>query len=153
MKKTKKRKTKGVRSAIYSRVSLSEKEKLNNHKQQDRCIDYGFENGLTENGADIFEDTASGMTNADEREGLSALLINARTGRFKHVIVYKYDRLARNVRELLTILETLKSLGITVHSATEPIPADTVSGKFLLTMLMATTEYEMLIKRERNHNK
>src|SRR5688572_14278941 len=52
-----------------------------------------------------FTDQASGASM--ERPGLGRALTEARAGRFDLLLVYRVDRLARSVRGLATLLESL----------------------------------------------
>ncbi len=58
----------------------------------------------------VYSDRASGA--ADSRPGLDALMGDARRGAFDVVIVWRFDRFARNVRQLILALEEFRSLGI-----------------------------------------
>ncbi len=106
--------------------------------QQNKCIDYGIEKHIGVWGGHIYSDNAPSTLKASKRKEFRALLRAARAGEFKHVLVYRYDRIARNLEELLTVVDTLDKLGIKVHSVTEPFPdSQKIDGKFLSTILTA----------------
>lgn len=65
------------------------------------------------------------------------------------LLVYKIDRLARSLIDLLRIVETLSDKGSMLKSLTEPISHDTASGRALLGMLAVFAEFErnMIIER------
>lgn len=66
------------------------------------------------------------------------------------VLVYKLDRLARSLKDLLHILEVLERKGGRFRSLTEPVETDSYLGKFLLQILGAVAELERNLIRERS---
>lgn len=65
------------------------------------------------------------------------------------LVVYKIDRLARSMSDLLRILEAVFRSGATFRSLTEPIDTRTPVGEFLLHILGAVAQLERSIIRER----
>lgn len=105
---------------------------------------------LTEKGVDpdnLYIDKQSGK-DAD-REQLKALLAFARKG--DTVITESISRIARNTRDLLTIVDQLSSRGIEFISLKEAIDTSTPQGKFMLTVFaaMAELERENILQRQR----
>ena len=82
------------------------------------------------------------------RAQLLAMLDTLREG--DSVIVYKLDRLARSVRDLLNIVDRIESVGATFKSLTEAFDTTTPSGKMAFQMLGAVAEFERSIIRERS---
>ena len=66
------------------------------------------------------------------------------------LMVYKLDRLARSLKDLLHILELLESKGAKFKSLTEPVQTDNYLGKFMLQILGAVAELERNLIRERS---
>ena len=66
-----------------------------------------------------------------------------------HVIVYKLDRLARSLKDLLQILEQIETTGAKFRSLTEPIDTVTPAGKLMLNILGSFAEFERSLIRER----
>lgn len=66
------------------------------------------------------------------------------------VLVYKLDRLARSLKDLLHILEVLERKGAKFKSLTEPVQTDNYLGKFMLQILGAVAELERNLIRERS---
>lgn len=64
--------------------------------------------------------------------------------------VYKLDRLARSLKDLLHILEILERKGCRFRSLTEPIQTDNYLGRFMLQILGAVAELERNLIRERS---
>ncbi|CBG91630.1 putative site-specific DNA recombinase [Citrobacter rodentium ICC168] len=95
---------------------------------------------------DLMIDKVSGK-NADRPE-LQELLKVVRRGDV--VVVKSVDRLARNTKDLLTILETLVDAGVTVRFIdNQMIFDDTPTSRFMITMLGAVGELERSFIRQR----
>lgn len=65
------------------------------------------------------------------------------------LVVYKLDRLARSLKDLLQLLDRLKRGGCAVKSLTEPIDTSSAMGEFVLQILGAVAQLERAIIRER----
>lgn len=65
------------------------------------------------------------------------------------LVVYKLDRLARSLKDLLQLLDRLKHAGCAVKSLTEPIDTSSAMGEFVLQILGAVAQLERAIIRER----
>lgn len=66
------------------------------------------------------------------------------------VVVYKVDRFARSLVDLLRILERIEKQGATFRSLTEPIDTLTLAGRMMMHMLGAFAEFERGMIRERS---
>jgi DNA invertase Pin-like site-specific DNA recombinase len=78
----------------------------------------------------------------DRRPALDDLLRDARRRRFDVLVVWRLDRLGRNLRHLITLLEELQALGIAFVSLNEGIDATTPAGKLQMHILGAIAEFE-----------
>jgi site-specific DNA recombinase len=80
------------------------------------------------------------------------LLADADLGVFDKVVVYKLDRLARNLRLLLEIEDKLKKSGVFLYSVRESIDTSTSIGKVVFQVLGLASEWERdaIIERTRN---
>lgn len=85
---------------------------------------------------------------AKHRAQLEQLLEQLRPG--DTVVVYKLDRLARSVRDLLNIVDRIEGAGATFRSLTESFDTTTPAGKMAFQMLGAVAEFERNIIRERS---
>lgn len=65
-------------------------------------------------------------------------------------MVYKLDRVARSLQDLLAILSEIKAAGATVQSLTEPLETTSSMGAFMIQILGAVAELERGIIRERS---
>jgi len=95
--------------------------------------------------ARIYQEKASGAKT--ERPELMKLLDTARKGDV--VIVWKLDRLARSLRQLIDTTVMLNEHGVELHSLTENIDTTTPSGKLTFHIFAALAEFERDILRQR----
>lgn len=65
------------------------------------------------------------------------------------LIVWKIDRVARSLGDLLRILEVLKAAGASIRSLTEPIDTSSPIGEFTFQILGAVAQLERSMIRER----
>ena len=68
---------------------------------------------------------------------------------FDILLVWKLDRLSRSLKDLITTLEELSSLGIDFISYDNQMDTSTPSGKLLFSIIGAMAEFEREIIRER----
>nr|WP_114788089.1 recombinase family protein [Lactiplantibacillus plantarum] len=83
----------------------------------------------------------SGSTIA-KRPGIRSLLSDAKAKQFDGVVVWKNSRIARNTRDLLTIIDIFQRNGISFMSVSEKFDLDTPQGKFMLTIMGTVSELE-----------
>lgn len=81
------------------------------------------------------------------RPELARLLYTLRRG--DTLVVYKVDRLARSLSDLLRLLSRLDELGVEFRSLTEPIDTATPVGRMMLQILGSFAEFEPSMIRER----
>lgn len=118
----------------YARVSTKLQE---THLQID---------ALTAAGAtDIRQEKCSSV---GERPELHRMLSELRKGDI--VLVYKMDRIARSLKDLLNILDKLTAAGATIRSLTEPLDTSGPIGIFMVQILGAVAQLERSIIRERS---
>lgn len=121
---------------VYIRVSTLEQ---NTARQEELAKKY--------KAGKVFIEKVSGK-NA-ERKALKELLAFVREGDI--VIVESISRIARNTKDLLSIIETLKEKKVEFVSDKENIDTATPQGKFMLTVFgaMAELERESILERQR----
>lgn len=126
--------------ALYVRVSREEQVDGFSLEAQDAALraEVKLRNKLV---YDIYSDEGvSGVR--EDREGLNALLRDARRGCFGEVLVWTISRLSRKLGYLLEIVEELQRLGITVRSLNEAFDMSTPMGHFALTMIGAVAQMQ-----------
>ena len=148
------------RVAIYARVSTVKKRKPTGDAQAEddtRSFEQRPEiqiEALTALAAQrgwtvtqVYQDRASGAK--EKRPGLHALMTDARRGQFDIVIVWRFDRFARSVKQLVLALEEFRSLNIDFVSHQEALDTSTPMGKAMFTIIAAMAELERSVIRER----
>jgi DNA invertase Pin-like site-specific DNA recombinase len=65
----------------------------------------------------------------ERRVGLDALMADARRGVFDVVVVWRFDRFARSVKQLVLGLEEFRSLGIDFVSHEEALDTSNADGQ------------------------
>jgi DNA invertase Pin-like site-specific DNA recombinase len=94
----------------------------------------------------IRDEKKSGTTTLN-REILSLLLDMMSAG--DKLVVWKLDRLARNMNDLTNIVETIESKGASLEILDQRIDTGTASGKAFLQMLGVFAEFETNLRKER----
>lgn len=105
--------------------------------QQDALTNAGCEK--------IFTDTISGSL--VERPGLAEAINFARSG--DTIVVWRLDRLGRNLRHLIDTVNTLKERGIQFRSLQEQIDTSTSGGKLVFHFFGMLAEFERDLIQER----
>ncbi|MCG1826713.1 recombinase family protein [Staphylococcus epidermidis] len=121
----------------YARVSTGLQ---NLNLQEDRLNQYGCEK--------IFSDHISGSRS--KRPGLDKAIEFARSG--DTIVVWRLDRLGRNVEDLITLVNELNNRGVSFHSLEENITMDKSSstGQLLFHLFAAFAEFERNLILERS---
>lgn len=121
---------------FYARVST---EDQNEARQIVKANELGAEK--------IFTDKASGKNT--DRPAFKAMMAFLREG--DTVIVESFSRLARNTKDLLTIIDEFKAKGVSFVSVKEAVDTNTAQGKFMLTVFgaMYEMERENILDRQR----
>ncbi|MCE4984000.1 site-specific recombinase, DNA invertase Pin [Mycobacteroides abscessus subsp. abscessus] len=121
----------------YARVSTGLQ---NLNLQEDRLNQYGCEK--------IFSDHISGSKS--KRPGLDKAIEFARSG--DTIVVWRLDRLGRNMEDLITLVNELNNRGVSFHSLEENITMDKSSstGQLLFHLFAAFAEFERNLILERS---
>ncbi|WP_286238947.1 recombinase family protein [Neptuniibacter halophilus] len=94
----------------------------------------------------IRTEKASGKT-TEGREVLELILDMVSKG--DKLVVWKLDRLARNMNDLTNIVQTLEDKGASLEILDQKIDTSTASGKAFLQMLGVFAEFETNLRKER----
>lgn len=95
----------------------------------------------------IYEDRVSG--NKTARQGLDLALEVLREG--DSLVVWKLDRLGRNVKDLVSLVGELENQGIHFKSLTDNIDTSTTSGRFFFHVMASLAQMERELLVERTH--
>lgn len=95
----------------------------------------------------VYEETRSGATAA--RPELARALDALRPGDV--LVVFKLDRLARSLRDLLALIDTISAAGAHLRSLTEPVDTSSPAGEMVVHMLGAVAQFErgLIVERSR----
>ena len=93
----------------------------------------------------VFHDVMSGVR--DDRPGFAECLQYLRDG--DTLVVWRLDRLGRNMRGIVNTLHELTERGVTVRSLHDGVDTSTSTGRMVAGILMSIAEYERELIRER----
>jgi DNA invertase Pin-like site-specific DNA recombinase len=135
-------KVKPKRAAIYARVSTGDQH------LETQLLD--LREMAKQRGYEIVHEYSDIISGAkSKRPGLDQLMADARRRRFDIVLVAAFDRIARNVRHFLDVLDELNHLGIEFVSKRENIDTSGPLGRAMLTIVGAISELERSLIVER----
>lgn len=93
----------------------------------------------------VYTDKVTGIR--ADRPGLKLALEVVRPG--DTLVVWKLDRLARSIKDLIQIVEDLEKRGVAFRSLTEGIDTSSAQGRLMLHLFGAFAEFERSLIRER----
>ena len=124
-----------TRAAIYARVSTFEQETENQLQELRRYVEArGWQS------TEYVDKGVSGSK--DSRPALDTLVRDAKRRRFDTLVVWRLDRLGRNLRHLILLLDEMSAIGVAFVSLAEGIDATTPAGRLQLHILGAIAEFE-----------
>jgi DNA invertase Pin-like site-specific DNA recombinase len=95
----------------------------------------------------VYSDRMSGAS--ESRPGLTSLMQDARRGAFDVVVVFRFDRFARSVKQLVLALEEFRTLGIGFVSQQEALDTSTPMGEAMFAIIAAMSQLERRVIQER----
>jgi len=131
-----------MRVAIYARVSKLDQNPENQTQE--------LENYAKTRNYEIFDIYVDRISGAKEsRPRLNDLMNDARARRFDAVVIWKIDRLGRNVVHMGQVIQEWENLGIDLIITTLGVDTSQAAGKLVLGVLMQIAEFERALIRER----
>lgn len=133
-----------MRAAIYARVSTNNGQDptVQTRELREYCQRRGWHIAG--------EYVDAGVSGAKERRPqLDALLAVCRKRLVDAVVVYRYDRFARSLRQLVNALEEFRSLGIEFISLHEGVDTSTPNGRLVFGIFASIAEFERELIRDR----
>src|SRR4029077_8342304 len=123
------------RAAIYARVSTHNGQNPEMQLEEIRqfCANRGWK--IVEE----YVDTGISGTR-EHRPGLDRLLGACRRRLVDAVVVYRYDRFARSLRQLVNALEDFRTLGIDFISLHEGVDTSTPNGRLIFGIFASIAE-------------
>src|SRR6185437_7022119 len=137
-----------MNAVIYCRVSSKEQvEGTSLESQEIACKEYAARHQLVV--SRVFVERGESAKFADRTQLLEVLdFCGNRENRIEQLLVWKVDRLARNVADHFNIKAALLKIGVQVVSVTEPIDAKP-EGRLLETILAGFAQFDNDIRATR----
>jgi putative DNA-invertase from lambdoid prophage Rac len=125
-----------MRVSVYARVSTRDQNPENQLQELRRYVQVRS----WPEAAEYVDGGVSGSTLT--RPALDRLVRNAKRRRVDVLVVWRLDRLGRNLRHLVMLLDELQALGVAFVSLGEGIDCTTPAGRLQLHVLGALAEFE-----------
>jgi DNA invertase Pin-like site-specific DNA recombinase len=130
------------RAAIYVRCSTAEQQ---TDMQEAELLEYCNRRGWS---FTLYRDKGqSGAKNG--RPALNQMLGDMRKRKFDVIVIWKLDRLARSLKQLLSISEEFQTLAVDLVSLRQNIDTTLPVGRLTFQILGAVAEFERELLRER----
>ena len=134
--------------AIYIRVSTAHQVDKDSIPMQKKDLIAYCQLILGTDNYVIFEDAGYSGKNTD-RPGFQEMMGRIRRGEFTHVLVWKIDRVSRNLLDFAEMYEELQSLRVTFVSKNEQFDTSTAIGEAMLKIILVFAELERNMTSER----
>ena len=127
-------------TAIYVRRSVADRDNnsLSIESQKEDCIRYVGEDCVYR----LYCDNGFSGKDTEHRPAFQQMMQDARDGLISRIVVKKYDRFSRNLRDYLNVSEELDKLGVSVYSLSEPFNTSTKEGRMMRNNLLNFAEFE-----------
>ena len=99
--------------------------------------------------AEIVVDAGLSGKTVSGRPGMSKIVELIKFKKIQHFVVYKLDRMSRNLKEACELSELMKKHGVSLHSITEKIDTGSATGNLFFHMINAMSQWEREIIAER----
>lgn len=106
--------------------------------------------GYNESNSIVVTETYTG-TKIDGRKSLNKMLEDAQSGDV--IVIESLSRLARSLKDLLSLIEILESKDVSLKSLKEEIDLSSASGKLILSIMGAVNQFERDMISERTSEK
>lgn len=139
--------TKQKKAALYIRVSTRyqiDKDSLPFQKQ--KLIDYCEFMGIKD--YEVYADEGFSGKNTD-RPGFQRMMSELRNGNISHIIVWKVDRISRNLLDFAAMYTELKKYRVTFVSMNEQFDTSSAIGEAMLKIILVFAELERNMTSER----
>jgi len=132
-----------IRAVIYTRVSTQGQADKGRglEGQLERCRKMCKEKDYLI--VKEYSDSISGTVQPHDRKSFSQLLEDGKNGVFNTLVVYSFDRLAREIRIFLDIKDKLDAIGIKIVSTKENIDTNSDSGDFMMNIYASIANLEL----------
>ncbi len=138
----------GKVAALYVRVSTSYQVDKCSLPFQKKELSAYCEHVLHLSGYQIYEDAGRSGKNTD-RPGFQRMLTDIHVGKISHVLVYKIDRISRNLVDFSMMYDDFKKHGVTFVSLNEQFDTSSAIGEAVLKIILVFAELERKLTSER----
>ena len=130
------------RAAIYVRVSTNQQEtEMQKAELKEYCDNRGWNHTL-------YPDEGKSGARIDRPE-LNRMLADMRKRKIDVIVIWAFDRLARSLKQLLSIAEECQSMGVDLVSLKQNVDTTLPAGRLTFQILGAVAEFEREMLRER----
>lgn len=137
-----------LKAAIYIRVSTQyQVDRASLPVQREELINYA-KYALDITDCVVFEDAGYSAKNTD-RPDYQRMMARVRTGEFSHLLVWKIDRISRNLLDFAAMYAELKKLGVVFVSKNEQFDTSSAMGEAMLKIILVFAELERNMTSER----
>lgn len=131
-----------MKTALYMRVSTMEQatEGYSLASQKRKLLAYC--EAMNWSVYKIYSDEGISGASITKRPAATQMLKDVKNGEIENVLIMKVDRLCRNTKDLLEIVDILKKYNVRLNAVDEKIDYTTDVGKMVLTLLGSFAEFE-----------
>ncbi|QUH21115.1 recombinase family protein [Alkaliphilus sp. B6464] len=136
------------RAALYIRVSTSHQVDKDSLPFQRKELSNYAKYVLGIDNFEIFEDAGYSAKNTD-RPKYQEMMSRIKNREFTHLLVWKIDRISRNLRDFSEMYDDLRDYGVTFVSKNEQFDTSSAMGEAMLKIILVFAELERKITAER----
>lgn len=136
------------KAAIYIRVSTKWQVDKDSLQVQRRELTAYAEMLLGISDYEVFEDPGYSAKNTNRPE-YQRMMNQIRSGEFSHLLVWKLDRISRNLLDFVSLYNELKALGVAFISKNEQFDTSTAMGEAMIKIALVFAELERKTTAER----
>lgn len=136
------------KAALYVRVSTLHQIDKDSLPFQKKDLENYAKYALNIDDVEIFEDAGYSAKNTD-RPKYQEMMSRIRNKEFTHLIVWKIDRISRNLKDFTEMYEELKEYDITFVSKNEQFDTSSAMGEAMLKIILVFAELERELASER----
>ncbi len=133
-----------MKAALYARVSKDDQHPENQLIELRRFAEsrkWEFE--------EFIDEGLGGSLTKEKRPRLKAMMESAHRGKVRVVVVWRFDRFARSMSQLVNALDEFRDWGVDFISLNENIDTSTSHGRMLFGIFAAFAEFERSLIQER----
>lgn len=132
-----------MKTAVYMRVSRADQDISLQEREISSFLQY---KGTTE--YLIYKDEGYSGKNTS-RPALKSMLDALNSGTISEIVIWKLDRLGRNLSDLLRLTKTFQEKGAILRTVKDNIDTSTINGTLFMHLLGAFAQYERSLIVER----